>query len=210
MRKAIVQQFKRPSGALGRLAGWIMAHRESNLRRNAWAVSLLHIEPQHLVLEIGSGPGVALEHATRLATRGTVVGVDHSELMVSVAAKRNAEAIAEGRLEVIRGTAEAAVKGRGRFDRVYAVNVAQFWDAPAATLAALRTAMAPNGLIGIAFQPRNRGATDEDAERAAQRYEQLLGEAGFADLWVERLALCPRAICVLGRAADSQLESGRT
>ena len=77
MRKAIVQQFKRPSGVLGRLAGWIMARR--NLRRNEWVVSLLGIEPNHHVLEIGCGPGVALELAAELATRGRVVGVDHSE-----------------------------------------------------------------------------------------------------------------------------------
>jgi SAM-dependent methyltransferase len=180
-----------------------MAHRDSNLRRNAWAVSLLGVEPEHRVLEIGCGPGVALEHAAALATRGRVVGVDHSELMVSAATKRNAPAIAAGRVEVIHGTAEAAA-GRGeRFDRVYAVNVAQFWDAPGKTLASLGAAMTPGGLIGITFQPRNRGATDEDAERAAQRYEALLGEAGFEELRIERLELRPRVVSVLGRRAAS-------
>jgi len=87
MRKAIVEQFKHPSGALGRLASWIMAHRESNLRRNEWVVSLLEIEPQHRVLEIGPGPGIALQHAAKRAHEGLVVGVDHSELMVGTAAK---------------------------------------------------------------------------------------------------------------------------
>lgn len=196
-----MQQFKRPSGALGRLAGWIMAHR--NLQRNAWVVSLLDIEPHHRVLELGSGPGVGLEHAARLATRGKVLGVDHSELMVSVAAKRNAKAVADGGVEVIHGTAETATKGAERFDRVYAVNVAQFWDAPAETLAALRAAMVPDGLIGIALQPRNRGATNEDAEHAADHYAQLLKDAGFAEVRVERLDLSPRVICALGRVGSS-------
>jgi len=201
MRKAIVQQFKRPSGVLGRLAGWIMARR--NLRRNEWVVSLLGIEPNHHVLEIGCGPGVALELAAELATRGRVVGVDHSELMASVASKRNAAALAAGRVEVVHETAEAAAKRGEQFDRIYAVNVAQFWDAPEETLVALRNTMAPNGMIGIALQPRNRGATDEDAERAAMRYEQLLLDAGFVDIRVERLDLQPRVICALGRMRPS-------
>jgi hypothetical protein len=63
--------------------------------------------------------------------------------------------------------------------------------------------MAPGGLLGIAFQPRNRGATDEDAERAALRYAQLLTDAGFIEVRVERLDLAPRVICALGRAASS-------
>ena len=55
------------------------------------------------------------------------------------------------------------------------------------------------GLMGIAFQPRKRGATDEDAERAAERYEALLRDAGFGELRVERLELRPQVVCVLGR-----------
>lgn len=64
MRQAIVRQFKHPNGVLGRLAAWIMAHR--NVRRNVWVVSLLGIEPHHHVLEVGCGPGVALEQAAEL------------------------------------------------------------------------------------------------------------------------------------------------
>jgi SAM-dependent methyltransferase len=200
MRKTLVAQFKRPHGVLGRLAGWIMAHRESNLRRNAWVVSLLEIEPQHRVLEVGCGPGIALEHAARLATEGRVVGVDHSELMVAAAAKRNASAIASGCVEVLHGTVESTIAQEKLFDRVYAVNVVQFWDSPAKTLKALREVMVPRGLIAIALQPRNKGANDEDARRAAERNRKLLLEAGFQDVRVETLDLSPMVTCVLGRA----------
>jgi SAM-dependent methyltransferase len=199
MREAIVKQFKHPSGVLGRLAGWIMAHRESNLRRNAWVVSLLDIEPHHTVLELGCGPGIALGHAANLATKGRVVGVDHSELMVHAAAKRNASAVAAGRVEVIHGTAETAADLNERFDRMFAVNVAQFWDAPDKTLRALRAVITPGGMIGIAFQPRNKGASDEDARRGAERNQQLLVDAGFGDVRVETLDLDPMVTCVLGR-----------
>jgi hypothetical protein len=61
MRQTFVDQFKRPTGLLERLAGWIIAHRGSNLRRNEWVVSLLETAPHHWVLELGCGCGLALE-----------------------------------------------------------------------------------------------------------------------------------------------------
>lgn len=200
MREIVVQQFKHPNGVLGRMAGWIMAHRASNLRRNSWAVSLLDIEPHYHVLELGCGPGIALKHAADLATEGRVVGIDHSELMVKAASKRNARAVATGRVEVIQEAADTVADRGERFDRVLAVNVVQFWDEPVETLRALRAMMTPRGVIGIAFQPRNKGATDKDAERGAERHQQLLQDAGFRGMRIETLDLKPKVTCVLGQA----------
>ena len=67
---------------VGRLAGWIMAHRRSNIERNRWTVGLLDIQETDHVLELGFGPGLAIEQVARLATKGRVVGIDHSALMV--------------------------------------------------------------------------------------------------------------------------------
>ena len=200
MRRVVVEQFKHPSGILGRLAGWIMAHRESNLLRGEWVVSLLGIEPRHRVLEIGCGPGTALGHAVELATEGGVVGIDHSMLMVRAAAKRNANAVAKGRLEVVHGTVESLKNIGERFDRAYAINVVQFWDTPVATLRAVRAMMVPDGVVAIALQPRHKDATDEDAYRAGERNRHLLEEAGFRDVRIETLDLEPAVACVLGRA----------
>jgi cyclopropane fatty-acyl-phospholipid synthase-like methyltransferase len=200
VRRLVVRQFQNPSGMLGRMAGWIMAHRESNLRRNEWTVSLLEIEPEHQVLELGCGPGVGLRHAAQRATEGHVVGVDHSELMVKAARRHNAEAVRKGQIEVIHGSAQAAADWGRRFDRVFAVNVVQFWDAPQRNLRALREIMAPGGTMAIAFQPRNQGATDADALRGAERNRELLAGAGFRDLRTETLDLEPLVTCVLGRA----------
>jgi hypothetical protein len=63
-------QFHRPHGVGGHLAGWVMAHRCSNRRRNRWVVSLLDVQPAGRVLEIGFGPGIAIAELSWLATRG--------------------------------------------------------------------------------------------------------------------------------------------
>ena len=45
LRTPLLGQFKKPHGALGRVAGKIMTWRRSNRQRNRWTVVLLGIEP---------------------------------------------------------------------------------------------------------------------------------------------------------------------
>ena len=72
---AVVSQFVRPHGFAGRLAGWEMALRPSNRKRNRWAVGLLDVQPQDHILEIGFGPGLAIRELARRATDGFVLGI---------------------------------------------------------------------------------------------------------------------------------------
>jgi hypothetical protein len=58
--RRVVPYFTDPHGLGGGAAGWIMAHRSSNVRRSRWAVGLLDVQPTDQVLEIGFGPGVAI------------------------------------------------------------------------------------------------------------------------------------------------------
>src|SRR3712207_8319466 len=73
-----------------------MAHRTSNRRRNVWAVSLLGVRPEDRVLEIGFGPGIAIRELGRLARKGYVCGIDHSELMLRRAKRINHESPKHG------------------------------------------------------------------------------------------------------------------
>ncbi|MHC4265878.1 MAG: methyltransferase domain-containing protein, partial [Planctomycetota bacterium] len=75
-----------------------MAYTPSNEERVQWTISLLNISPNDRVLEIGFGPGFAIELISKIATEGLVVGVDHSEVMVRHASKRNARAIRDGKV----------------------------------------------------------------------------------------------------------------
>src|SRR5215207_3913775 len=89
----IISRFMDPRGLPGRPAGWEMALRPSNRKRDVWAVSLMDVQPSDRVLEIGFGPGIAIRDLARRATRGQVVGTDRSEVMRAEAARRNAAAI---------------------------------------------------------------------------------------------------------------------
>lgn len=64
----------------------------NNRERNEWVVSLMEVQPNDRILEIGFGPGVAIEKLSYLVTTGFVAGIDASEIMVRQARKRNARA----------------------------------------------------------------------------------------------------------------------
>jgi SAM-dependent methyltransferase len=197
--RAVVGQFHRPHGVGGRAVGWIMAKRGSNRERNIWAVGLLDVRPDDRVLEIGFGPGVAVRQMARRTTSGRVVGVDHSEVMVRQARKRNAAAVREGRVDLRVGTAEHLPAFDAPFDKILAVNSLMFWDDPVERLVELHSLLRPGGRIAIAYQPRGPGATDETAAQAGQEMAEQFGSAGFTDLRAESLELRPtNAVCVVG------------
>src|SRR5258705_6239497 len=101
---AMYGQLHKPTGLLGRVAGWTLAHRPSNIERNRWTVDLLQVREDDHVLEIGFGPGLAIERVARLAPRGRVVGIDHSALMVEQASRRHRSAIDAGIVSVRQGS----------------------------------------------------------------------------------------------------------
>jgi SAM-dependent methyltransferase len=196
---ALVRQFQRPHGFGGRAAGWVMAKRGSNRERNIWAVGLLDVQPHDRVLEIGFGPGIAIQEFARRATSGLVVGVDHSEVMVQQARKRNAAAVSAGRVDLRLGSAESLPAFDAPFDKILAVNSLMFWDDPVARLKELRDLLRSGGQIAIVYQPRGPGSTDELAARTGQEIAGHFAEVGFTDVRVETLPLKPTTVvCILG------------
>jgi SAM-dependent methyltransferase len=208
IRDRLVRQAHRPSGVAGSLVGIMFGHRRSNVARNRWVAGLLAPRPGERVLELGCGPGVAL---AALAASGPdlVVGVDHSDVMVRQATRRNRQAVADGRVRVVQADAADLAPGvppcDEPFDVVLAVNVIGFWSDPAERLAGVRALLRPGGRIALVAQPRNAGATADDSRRAAERLTRLLGEAGYGDVGVDTLALDPPAVCV---RAVSPLSAG--
>ncbi|HZD69093.1 MAG TPA: class I SAM-dependent methyltransferase [Actinomycetes bacterium] len=193
----MVRQFGHPRGIGGYLAGWVMAHRSSNRQRNHWVVSLLDVQPTDRVLEIGFGPGLAVAELSRRATHGTVYGIEHSDVMLKQATKRNAAAIRAQRVKLVQAPVEQLPPFDEPLDAVLAVNSFGFWPQPAQRLVELRALLRRGGRIAIATQPRCPGATKETSAQAAIEIENLLHEAGFSQTRVETLHLKPPVACVL-------------
>ena len=124
--RSIGEQLRHPTGLAGRVAGALM--RIANERPNSLAVEALRIEPHDTVLELGFGPGRAIEAIACQAFAGHVYGVDHSSLMHRQASRRNWLAIREGRVTLRRASFDCLPFDQACIDKLLAVNVIYFWD----------------------------------------------------------------------------------
>ncbi|MGC7095478.1 class I SAM-dependent methyltransferase [Amycolatopsis lurida] len=199
-------QFHRPTGTAGHVVGWIMGRRSSNVARNRWAVRLLDVQPTDRVIELGCGPGVAIAALAARASRGSVVGVDHSPVMIRQARRRNRAAVRAGRVRLIHASVENLSLRDGPFDAALAVNTVGMWPDPAARLRELARLLRPGGRIAVVSQPRCPGATAANSAAAATELAGQLTDAGFEHVRTEMLDLDPPAACVLGRVAPASLD----
>ena len=202
LRRRLVAQAHNPTGPVGHIESWIFGHRPSNVRRNRWAVELLEVKPSDRVIELGSGPGVAVAALASRATQGLVVGVDHSAVVIRQARRRNADAIKEGRVHLIHAPVEHLQVADGPFDAALAVNTVGMWHEPTLRLREIGRLLRCGGRVALVSQPRCPGATAATSAAAADRLAAQLSEAGFEDIRVETLGLDPPAVCVLAAQPD--------
>ena len=186
IERRLLAQFGGPKGLLGKVAGWIMAGR--NLPTNSWMVELLEVEPDDAVLDVGCGPGRGVEVAAARAERGSVVGVDVSEVMVRQAARRNRAAVAGGRVELRLADAVRLPFPDGRFTKAGSVNSVQFWVPAERGFAELHRVLAPGGRVAIVLRAHNAGAGRFDRTRFGAPVERvsqlaaLMEAAGFREV----------------------------
>jgi ubiquinone/menaquinone biosynthesis C-methylase UbiE len=183
----LMRTFGRPSGVLGRLGGMILAR--TNRRYAAWVVDLLDVRQPDRVLEIGFGPGVAIQ---MLAARAAyVAGVDPSAEMLRQATRRNAAAISDGRVELRRCSADDMPFVDGNFDKALAINSMQLWPDKLAGLREVSRVLRHDGQIAMAFTAYSGQQREGVAE--------LIAEAGFSDC---RVVETEQAFCVLASASS--------
>ena len=194
---AVVRQFSRPRRLAGWLVGWEMTIRPSNRKRNLWAVGLLEVQPTDRVLEVGFGPGIAIRALAGRATKGLVYGIDHSEVMVRQATRRNRMAVKQGRVELRLGSAADLSAVDDVFDKVLVVNNFGMWPDPGQRLKDIRGLMRSGGRLAIVSQPRSPGANAATTRRLGWATAEQLRSAGFAEIRTEILDLQPPAACVL-------------
>jgi ubiquinone/menaquinone biosynthesis C-methylase UbiE len=200
----IWRQFGNPSGLFGRFVGNGMAR--GNVYDAHWTLSLLDLQPDSRVLEIGFGPGVSTQYASQEASNGFVAGIDHSAAMVQTARRRNAAAIQAGRVDLKQGDVTSLPYPGESFDKVFSIHSIYFWTKPADALKELRRVLKPEGLLAITIKPKDawpegqRGEISTRTLYLGPEVATLLSDAGFRQVRVE---VCPEqdkfpGVCVLG------------
>jgi ubiquinone/menaquinone biosynthesis C-methylase UbiE len=184
----IARQFSQPTGLLGRVIGRGMARH--NEREARWTVDLLAIDPDARVLEIGFGPGVAIQYAAERATRGHVSGIDRSEAMFKMARKRNAPELANGSVDLAKADVQSLPYPDDSFDRAFAIHCIYFWREPAACLREIRRVLRPDGIVAITIRPvhqwqRRKPPADVFHLYSGEEVAKLLSKSGFRRPHVE-------------------------
>jgi SAM-dependent methyltransferase len=142
------QAFDDPRGIWGGLALSLMAR--LNRPVNRWAVELLDVGPDDGFLDVGCGPGLALEEAARRAVRGHVVGVDRSPLAVRRARRRNRKSVRNGRIELQRASADQLPFSDACFTKACTINGVGLHDE--AAWSELSRVLKTGGLLAAVFR----------------------------------------------------------
>ncbi len=196
MMNVLDATFGHPRGLLGRVGGVIMAR--STKLRNEWTLSLLDIQRDDRVLEVGCGSGALIQALAALATEGLVAGVDPSPIMLRQAARRNAEAIREGRVQLQVGSATALPFEEASFDTALSANSLPFWPDQEAGVKEMWRVLKSGGMIAIILQPR-WARTESEVKEIGAGLVALLSKVGFQQVRLEFKPMKPIAsVCALG------------
>jgi SAM-dependent methyltransferase len=156
-----------------------------NAPQNRLTVEHLGLGPDDAVLEIGFGPGHALKRISEGTEARFVAGVDHSELMVRMAARRNRRAIREERMLLRQGEVAALPFADGTFHAAFAVNSYHQWDDPEAAFGEIRRVLRPGGRVVLSIRLLHRDRrweTVAEGRACAERAPADLAAAAFQDV----------------------------
>lgn len=178
---AVGRQLRQPTGFGGRLMGRVME--VINLAPNREALASLEIGPADVVVELGFGPGRAIEAAAEAASQGRVFGADPSAEMFAAASRRNRRSIATGQVNLVRGHIQDLRLPPESVDKVLAVNVVYFFGEDGDELREARRLLKPGGRLALY-------ATDKSA----------MSRWRFAGPDTHRLMGCDDLVLLLRRA----------
>ncbi len=166
--------------------------------RNEWTLSLLNVEDDDRILDVGSGPGALIQMLAAQSRAGFIAGVDASPLMVRLASQRNTQAMRVGRVEIREGSALALPFEDASFDKALSANSVHIWPDRLAGVKEMRRVLKPGGIIALVVQPV-WAKTESEVKDIGSDLVHLLTTAGFQQARMEFKPMKPIAsVCILG------------
>ncbi len=162
-----------------RLKSEIYAFFGRNPRTNRMIVTLAGLQTDHVVLDVGCGPGAAVRNAAPRVQRA--IGVDRAAAMVEIARRRSA---GHANVEFHVAAAEELPFPDNSIDVAWTIHAFHHWEAPDAGIAEMARIIRPGGRFLI-VETESRGSHGLSPARADEVAAQLQSD-GFASASVAK------------------------
>jgi ubiquinone/menaquinone biosynthesis C-methylase UbiE len=179
LKKNFLNQFGKPTGNFGTLVGLLMSLK--NKDRALWTFENLKLKPDDIVLEVGFGPGSTIKKVADNLTTGFIAGIDHSEVMLEQATKRNKKHIERNTAKLECGTVWDLKYSDNYFDTIFGSNVHFFWDNPVNEFKKLVSLLKSNGRLVMVFQPRWT-KNEEEVIQVAENTKKQFEDSGLKNI----------------------------
>jgi protein-L-isoaspartate O-methyltransferase len=146
-----------------------------NSPRFQWSVSILDVQPDDCILEIGCGHGIAAAFIASKLVEGKFTGIDRSLAMIEKAQKRNSLYIEKGIVQFHVTDISTAALQQSAYNKIFAINVNIFWLKPSEELQIFRRILHNDGLLHLFYEP----PTEEKVQIITSQLLKNLRSAGF-------------------------------
>ena len=188
-----LNQWRKPTGRLGRLLAWAMNFTHSIL--TDWGLKHIVIEKHYTILDIGCGGGGTIHKLAGIAVEGKVYGIDWSDESVKVSCRTNKRFIEVGRVEIQNGSVSCLPFSNNMFDLVTSVNTHYPWPDLVSDMKEVLRVLKPGGKLmilgggykGGKHQDRYRkflAAMEVTVYHSTRELGELFSVAGYSDVHI--------------------------
>lgn len=153
-------------------AGEIMLMRMGETHRSVtdWAFQLLKLDGSERILDIGCGGGDALKKLSKQITSGTLTGADHSEVSVQLTRKNNSADVENGKMSVVKASADSLPFADNSFDLIYTIESFYFWGNDPASLREVNRVLSEGGKFVIIADIHGDAALNDETLENIKKY----------------------------------------
>ena len=170
-----------------------------------WGFCHITIPECATILDAGCGGGANIKKLLTKCPKGTVKGIDYSEVSLEKSRKVNAKAVSAGRCEVLQASVAQLPFAEETFDLVTAFETIYFWPGLADCFREVYRVIKHGGTFFICNESNGETSKDDKwAEKIggmtiynAAQIQTALKQAGFSDTQVDKNE--KGWICVIAR-----------
>ena len=190
--KKFFAQMCKPEGALGSIMLGCM--NVAHARAADWGLDFLKDFAPSSIVDLGCGGGRNVKEMLSRYPDAKVAAVDYSALSVERTRKKNARAVASGRLSALQEDVAELPFGVRTFDLATAFETVYFWPDLEKCFAEVRRVLTPGGLFLICNESDGVDEVGRNFEKiidgmkcyTAEELTAALTSAGFSDVRIER------------------------